>query len=148
MFIFFGLVAVPGTYYLQSNILFDINSILIGSSIGFMAVAILCINNIRDIQSDSKVGKKTLAVRFGANKITILYDIMILASYLSITILIFKEEIYTQSGMFLLFLSFPIAIQLMIDIHQTNGKELNFILARTALLIRIFSILLIIGILL
>ena len=148
VFIFFGLVAVPGTYYLQSNILFDINSILIGSSIGFMAVAILCVNNIRDIQSDSKVGKKTLAVRFGANKITILYDIMILASYLSIIILIFKEGIYNQSGMFLLFLSFPIAIKLMIDIHQTSGKELNFILARTALLIRIFSILLIIGILL
>ena len=60
----------------------------------------------------------------------------------------FKEGIYNQSGMFLLFLSFPIAIKLMIDIHQTSGKELNFILSRTALLIRLFSILLIIGILL
>ena len=148
VFIFFGLIAVPGTYYLQSNILFDINSILIGSSIGFLAVAVLCVNNIRDVQSDSKVGKKTLVVRFGVNKITILYDIMIISSYLSILILIFKQDFYNQIGILLLFLSLPIAVKLIIDIHKTSGKELNLILYRTAILIRTFSILLLIGILL
>ena len=148
VFIFFGLIATPGTYYLQSNILFDINSILIGSSVGFLAVAVLCVNNIRDIQSDSKVGKKTLVVRFGVQKITILYDIMILCSYLSILTFIFIDRIYNNLGIFLLFLSLPIAIKLIIDIHQTSGKGLNLILFRTAVLIRTFSILLMIGILL
>ncbi len=147
VFIFFGLIAVPGTYYLQSNILFDFNSILIGSSIGFMAVAILCVNNIRDIESDNRVGKKTLAVRFGSTRITLLYDIMILSSYLSIVVFILKEGIYNESGFFLLFLSLPVAIKLIFDIHKSTGSELNFILIRTALLVRIFSILLIIGML-
>jgi len=148
VFIFFGLVAVPGTYYLQNNILFDFDSMLIGSSVGFIAVAILCVNNIRDIDSDAKVGKKTLAVRFGKNKITILYDIMLLSAYLSILILISKEDFYNQIGLFLLFLSFPVALKLIFDIHQKNGEALNLILARTAILLRTFSFLLIIGILL
>ena len=148
VFIFFGLIAVPGTYFLQTNILFDINSILIGSSIGFLAVAVLCVNNIRDIESDSKVGKKTLAVRFGVNAITIFYDIMIICAYLSILIFMFMEGFLDQLGMFLLFLSLPIAIKLIVDIHKSSGQQLNVILFRTAILIRTFSILLIIGILL
>jgi 1,4-dihydroxy-2-naphthoate octaprenyltransferase len=147
VFIFFGLIAVPGTYYLQSNELFDINSILVGASIGFLAVAVLCVNNIRDVESDRKVNKKTLVVRFGINKITILYDIMIISSYLSILIFIFRDGIYNHLGVLLLLLSLPIAIKLIIDIHKMSGKELNLILYRTALLIRVFSILLIIGIL-
>ena len=147
VFIFFGLIAVPGTYYLQNNILFDIDSILIGSSIGFIAVAILCVNNIRDIASDIKVGKKTLAVRFGKNKVTILYDTMLLGAYLSILIFVFKEGFYNQIEFSLLFLSFPVAIKLIFDIHQKSGKELNLILVRTAILLRTFSFLLIIGLL-
>lgn len=147
VFIFFGLVAVPGTYYLQNKILFDIDSMLIGSSIGFIAVAILCVNNIRDIDSDVKVGKKTLAVRFGKNKIILLYDAMLLCAYLSILILIFKEGFYNQIEFLLLFLSFPISIKLIFDIHQRSGKELNLILGRTAILLRTFSFLLIIGLL-
>jgi len=148
VFIFFGLIAVPGTYYLQTNILFNINSIVIGSSVGFLAVAVLCVNNIRDIESDSKVGKKTLAVRFGISIITIVYDIMILSAYLSILTFIFIEGFLNQLGMFLLFLSLPIAIKLIVDIHKSSGQQLNLILFRTAILIRTFSILLIIGILL
>ena len=147
VFIFFGLIAVPGTYYLQSNELFDINSILVGASIGFLAVAVLCVNNIRDVESDRKVNKKTLVVRFGINNITILYDIMIISSYLSILIFIFRDGIYNHLGILLLLLSLPIAIKLIIDIHKMTGKELNLILYRTVLLIRTFSILLIIGIL-
>ena len=147
VFIFFGLIAVPGTYYLQSNELFNINSILVGASIGFLAVAVLCVNNIRDVESDRKVNKKTLVVRFGINNITILYDIMIISSYLSILIFIFRDGIYNHLGVLLLLLSLPIAIKLIIDIHKMTGKELNLILYRTALLIRTFSILLIIGIL-
>lgn len=147
VFIFFGLIAVPGTYYLQSNELFNFSSILVGASIGCLAVAVLCVNNIRDVESDRKVNKKTLVVRFGINKITLLYDIMIISSYLSILIFIFRDGIYNHLGVLLLLLSLPIAIKLIIDIHKMTGKELNVILYRTALLIRTFSILLIIGIL-
>ncbi len=148
VFIFFGLIAVPGTYYLQSGILFDIDSIIIGSSIGFIAVAILCVNNIRDINSDYKAGKKTLAVRFGVFPIIIMYDLMITFAYVCILILLNRPVFYWDLDLCLLLLSIPIAIKLMIDIHIKDGKELNVVLIGTSNFMRIFFLLLILGILL
>ncbi len=62
--VFFGPVAVAGTYYVQS---FEINLavILAGLAPGLISTAILTVNNLRDIETDKKAGKKTLAVRFG-----------------------------------------------------------------------------------
>ena len=148
VFIFFGLIAVPGTYYLQSGVLFDIDSIIIGSSIGFISVAILCVNNIRDVQSDYKVGKKTLAVRFGIYPVIIMYDLMIIFAYLCILVLLNRPTFYWDLDLCLLFLSVPIAIKLMIDIHIKNGKALNAVLIGTSSFMRIFFLLLILGILL
>ena len=148
VFIFFGLIATPGTYYLQSNILFDINAILIGSAIGFLAVAILCVNNIRDINSDRKAGKKTLAVRFGFKPIIILYDLMIILSYVSIGILFFSKNFVWNFSLFLLALTIPMAINLLIDIHRKKDKELNSVLIKTIIFMRLFSFILIIGIIL
>ncbi len=148
VFIFFGLIAVPGTYYLQSGVLFDVDSILIGSSIGFIAVAILCVNNIRDIHSDRNVGKKTLAVRFGHYPIIIMYDLMIFLPYLCVLALFNRSTFYWDLDLFLSFLSLPIAIKLIIDIHTKHGKELNSILIATSNFMRVFFILLMLGILL
>tara|TARA_B110000014_G_scaffold214486_1_gene167712 strand:+ start:1372 stop:2256 length:885 start_codon:yes stop_codon:yes gene_type:complete len=148
VFIFFGLIAVPGTYYLQSGVLFDIDSIIIGSSIGFISVAILCANNIRDVQSDSKVGKKTLAVRFGIYPVIIMYDLMIIFAYLCILVLLSRPAFYWDLDLCLLFLSIPIAIKLMIDIHIKHGEALNTVLIGTSNFMRTFFLLLILGILL
>lgn len=64
VYIFFGLVGVIGTYYLQ-NQNFNWWHLLPASSVGFLAVAVLNINNLRDIESDTRAGKKTIPVRFG-----------------------------------------------------------------------------------
>ena len=147
VFLFFGLFAVPGTYYLQTNILFDFNSILIGSSIGCIAVAILCVNNIRDVNTDKKVGKKTLAVRFGAFPVIILFDTMILLSYFFIIILFLSWS--SQSyALYLQILSIPVSIKLIIDIHNKNGRELNDVLKNVSYFYEFFSLLLILGIIL
>ena len=147
VFLFFGLLAVPGTYYLQTNILFDFNSILIGSSIGCIAVAILCVNNIRDVNTDKKVGKKTLAVRFGAFPVIILFDTMILLSYFFIIILFLSWS--SQSyALYLQILSIPVSIKLIIDIHNKNGRELNDVLKNVCYFYEIFALLLILGIIL
>ena len=150
VFIFFGLIAVPGTYYLQSGILFSKESILIGSAIGFIAVAILCINNIRDIESDKKAGKKTVAVRFGRKAIILLYDLMIVFPYICISILFFNKNglFFFDLTLCLLLLSVPVAISLIIDIHNKHNKELNNILIRTALFMRMYFMLLMVGIVL
>lgn len=63
-FVFFGPVAVMGTTYLQSHV-FDLPTFIIGCGVGFISALILAINNLRDIHSDAKTTKKTLAVIFG-----------------------------------------------------------------------------------
>lgn len=63
-FIFFGPVAVMGSSYLQSHV-FDLPTLVIGCGVGFISALILAINNLRDIHSDAKTTKKTLAVVFG-----------------------------------------------------------------------------------
>lgn len=63
-YIFFGPIATMGTHYLQSHV-FDLSTFLIGSGVGMISFSILAINNLRDIKSDSKTKKRTLAVRFG-----------------------------------------------------------------------------------
>lgn len=71
VFVFFGWVATYGTAFIQIG-QFDLNAILGGSAAGFFASAVLMVNNIRDIETDAKVGKRTLAVKVGlkaANRI-------------------------------------------------------------------------------
>lgn len=63
-FIFFGVVAVNGTYYLQTHLL-NLNVVFLSIGPGAISACILAINNLRDIKSDSASHKKTIAVRFG-----------------------------------------------------------------------------------
>lgn len=64
VFIFFGLVGVIGSYYLQTKSI-DWNIILPSSACGFFAVGVLTVNNIRDIESDKIAGKQSIPVRIG-----------------------------------------------------------------------------------
>ena len=73
---------------------------------------------------------------------------MIVCSYLSVLFLFFDLRFKDKFELLLIFLSLPISVKLIYDIHRFKGKELNIILARTALLIRLFSFLLLLGIIL
>ena len=64
VFVFFGLVAVGGTYWVQV-LAFGPEVLLAGAGMGAMATAILVVNNLRDIETDARAGKRTLAVRIG-----------------------------------------------------------------------------------
>jgi 1,4-dihydroxy-2-naphthoate octaprenyltransferase len=81
VFIFFGLVATVGTYYVQTEKITG-SAILAGTIVGFLACAILVINNIRDRALDSEVGKKTLAVRLGDQKSRFLYSVLIVSPFI------------------------------------------------------------------
>ncbi|PHM39540.1 1,4-dihydroxy-2-naphthoate polyprenyltransferase [Xenorhabdus mauleonii] len=65
--IFFGWLSVLGTYYLQAHS-FSLSTALPATACGLLSVAVLNINNLRDIESDRKNGKNTLAVRLGGKK--------------------------------------------------------------------------------
>jgi 1,4-dihydroxy-2-naphthoate octaprenyltransferase len=64
VFVFFGLIAVGGTYYVQTGTLAP-DALLAGAGVGALSTAILVVNNLRDIESDARAGRRTLAVRLG-----------------------------------------------------------------------------------
>ena len=92
--------------------------------------------------------KKTLAVRFGFYSIIIMYDFMIILAYICILALLIRPTFYFDLSLCLLFLSIPIAVKLMIDIHSKKKEDLNSVLMGTSNFMRIFFLLLILGILL
>ena len=78
VFIFFGLVATYGTAYIQIQG-FDLNALLGSIAAGFFASAVLMVNNIRDIDTDVKASKRTLALKLGKKKAKALYYVMLWA---------------------------------------------------------------------
>jgi 1,4-dihydroxy-2-naphthoate octaprenyltransferase len=64
VFLFFGLAAVAGTYYVQAG-RWSLESVWLGAGPGALATAILAVNNLRDIETDARAGKRTLAVMLG-----------------------------------------------------------------------------------
>lgn len=140
--IFFGPVAVGGTYYVQT---LDINmSVLIaGVAPGLFSTAILTVNNLRDIDSDKKAGKKTLAVRFGKSFARTEYLLStIIASLIPIGLyLITGQHLYSIAAVLVIFFSIPAIKKVFI----LEGKILNEVLATTGKLLLIYSLLFSLG---
>jgi len=86
VFIFFGLVATMGTTYVQAGLVND-ESIFGAVGIGFISCAVLVVNNIRDIPTDTQAGKKTLAVRMGARASAVLFCVLLLLPFGIVTYL-------------------------------------------------------------
>ena len=80
VFVFFGLVAVNGSYYVQVEDL-QASPVLLSIPIGLLSAAILVVNNVRDVDTDRRAGKRTLAVRIGRERSRDLYVAMIAAAY-------------------------------------------------------------------
>jgi 1,4-dihydroxy-2-naphthoate octaprenyltransferase len=79
VFVFFGLVAVLGTTYVQTETL-ELPALYAAVGIGALACAILVVNNLRDIPTDRVAGKRTLAVRLGEERTRGLYALLVLAA--------------------------------------------------------------------
>ncbi|WP_025820000.1 1,4-dihydroxy-2-naphthoate polyprenyltransferase [Shewanella marina] len=142
-FVFFGLVAVVGSYYLQAATT-DIDAWLLGSAIGFFNAAIMLVNNTRDIATDTKAGKKTLAVRIGEPQAKMLYQAFV---YLPYVLLIggFLMGVLPGAPVLLAGLSLLIARKLAVLFSEQSGQALNPILGQTAKLTMIFSLLFSVG---
>lgn len=81
VFVFFGLIAVGGTYYVQ-GLAWPADAWLAGTGLGALSTAILVVNNLRDIETDTKAGKRTLAVRIGVRATRFQYLGMLLVAAL------------------------------------------------------------------
>ena len=143
VFIFFGLVAVAGTYYVQAG---EVTGAVLAASIpvGLTVTAILVVNNVRDIDTDRAARKFTLAVYLGRRLARYQYVLIVLGAYAAAAALFLLGSF---SGWTLLsWLSIPAAIgPMMAVLTRVEGPPLNAALKATARLHFIFAILLAIG---
>lgn len=129
VFIFFGPVAVCCTYYVQAG-RFSSLSLLASLVPGLLITAIMVINNLRDIPTDAKSGKNTLAVRLGRKRTVWFYRLLLLLWYV---IPLYLLATGVGGAMLLLALvSAPMAFVLFREVGLAVGGELNQTLARTA----------------
>ena len=146
VFLFFGLVAVSGTYYVQALMLTPA-VVMAAFPAGTLTTAILVVNNLRDIDTDGRTGKRTLAVMIGPEATRLEYAWFLVAAYA--TPLLFWLLKWSSAWVLLPLLTLPLAARLVRAIYGTiEGAALNKALAGTANLDLVFSLLFALGLLL
>jgi 1,4-dihydroxy-2-naphthoate octaprenyltransferase len=145
VFIFFGIIAVMGTYYVNA-LEWSEASFWASLAVGALSTNILVINNLRDIEQDGPAGKKTLGVLFGENVLRWEYLLMLLLA-LAIPPHFFFQLDYT-GWIFLPYLTLPFAGFLLYKVwFEENKAILNNTLENTAQFMVLFGILFSVGIL-
>jgi 1,4-dihydroxy-2-naphthoate octaprenyltransferase len=146
VFLFFGIVAVAGSFFVQVRHL-DWEAFALAVPVGLLAAAILVVNNVRDIETDRRAGKRTLAVRLGRQRTRALFAAMVYAAYLLAPITWLFGPL---SGWLLLpWLTLPFGAAVVRTVrNHTDGPSLNAALARTGMLQLAFCMLLSAGLLL
>lgn len=139
-FLFFGVVAVLGTYYLQAG---QFTPVALVTSLpnALFATCIIVVNNLRDIDTDRAAGKRTLAVRIGDPATRVEYSAMLAIAYLAPPAMAALGMLAGWAWL-IPWASAPMALILARDLWNTpRGPVLNPILGRTAQLNLIFSVL-------
>ena len=145
VFLFFGLVAVNGSYFVQVERL-DWLPLALSLPVGFLATAILVVNNVRDIDTDRRTGKRTLAVRLGRGRARGLYAGLLLATYVALPVGLLAAD--GPAWGLLALASLPLAARPVLAVRtRTDGPALNAALAATGALLAAFSLLLTVGLL-
>jgi 1,4-dihydroxy-2-naphthoate octaprenyltransferase len=146
VFLFFGIVAVAGSYYVQTEKLIW-EAFALAVPVGLLAAAILEVNNIRDIETDRRAGKRTLAVRLGRHRARNLYAGTVYVAFLTAPLSWILGSL--SAWLFLPWVLLPVAASIVRTVrNHTDGPSLNEALARTGLLQLLFCILLSAGLLL
>ncbi|HVY97727.1 MAG TPA: 1,4-dihydroxy-2-naphthoate polyprenyltransferase [Solirubrobacterales bacterium] len=145
VFLFFGLVAVNGSYYVQVE---QLDALPLGLSIavGFLATAILVVNNVRDLETDRRAGKMTLAVRMGRANAVNLYRLLVLGAFALLPISLAAGE---ASWLPLIgLLALPMTVRpIRVMSSRTDGPALNATLAATGGILAVYSVLVSLGLL-
>jgi 1,4-dihydroxy-2-naphthoate polyprenyltransferase len=145
VFIFFGIAAVTGTYFVQSGSV-SLIAWLMSLPVGFIIMGILVVNNLRDIDADKLAGKNTLAARFGSGFAKSEYLFLLVSAYL--VIFVFCSFNLLPWWSMLTWLSLPLAFQTTQIVFSQKGKPLNKALAQTGQLALLVSLLFLFSILL
>jgi 1,4-dihydroxy-2-naphthoate octaprenyltransferase len=139
VFVFFGLVATAGSWFLQTGRL-SWAAAVAGAMVGAFAAAVLVVNNYRDVESDRRSGKMTLAVRIGYARTRFEFALLVLVPFAALPLLAWLTG--TGARMLLPLAAVPIAARLVWDLARAPiGPGLNLLLKRTARLELVFGIL-------
>jgi 1,4-dihydroxy-2-naphthoate octaprenyltransferase len=145
VFVFFGLVAVPGTFYVQA-LAVSPAAWWAAVPVGAIGTALLVVNNLRDETTDTKAGKRTLVVRLGSTAGKAEYVVLLLAAYA--TPLAMWALGLAGPWVLLTVLSVPVAVAPLKRVLGAKGAELNPALGGTARLQLVFGVLFSVGLLL
>jgi len=144
VFLFFGVVAVAGSYFVQVQHL-PWQAFGCAVPVGLLASAILVVNNVRDIDTDRRAGKRTLAVRLGRERTRGLYTAMLTGAFLSAPAL---WALGMSPWLLLSWVVLPLAVGLIRTVRtRVDGPSLNGALAKTGMLQLVFCLLFSAGIL-
>jgi len=145
VFIFFGLIAVTGTYYVQAGAVgrgphVSGEAIAAAVPVGLLVTAILVVNNVRDIETDRAAGKRTLAVRLGRRASRVQYALLVATAY-AVPLLLWLAHV-TSWTFWLPWLTAPLAYQLIRTVStHADGPTLNRALKGTGRLNLLFGLL-------
>lgn len=142
-FLFFGLAAVAGTYYLAAPWL-DFSVLLPASAMGFLSNAVLNINNMRDYENDKASGKNSFVVKLGLRRAFIYHCLLIGGAFVCLTVFLILKRVPVHSYAF--WLLSPLFIKDLVAIKKTDPEALDPFLgrqvARSFLLVLTYGILL------
>lgn len=146
VFIFFGVVAVTGTAYLQAGA-WSAMALAASVPVGLLVTSIIVVNNLRDLPTDRGVGKRTVAVRLGDPLTRTQYALFIAFAYLAVTVLAFSAP--ERRWLLLPWLTIPLGVRLVQRVGGgVAGRDLNPVLVRTGQLLLVFGVLLAAGLML
>jgi 1,4-dihydroxy-2-naphthoate octaprenyltransferase len=146
VFLFFGIVAVTGSYFVQAERL-TWEAFALAVPVGMLAAAILVVNNVRDLETDRRAGKRTLAVRLGPARARRLYAALVLGAFALAPLPWLLGSL--SAWLLLPWAALPLAPTLVRTVaERSDGPSLNAALAKTGLLQLAFCALLSLGVLL
>lgn len=146
VFLFFGILPVAGTYFLNSHQL-SAEIFLPALSIGFFSTGVLNLNNMRDIENDRNSGKNTVVVRMGSSRSKTYHSWLILTGLLTSVVFVVLNGKSTLHWLFLL--SFPLFLKDLIQISKiTSPRKFDPFLKKLSLATLLFTVLFGLGIIL
>lgn len=127
VFLFFGLMGVMGTYYMHSGSILPAEVFLLGITLGSFSTAVLHLNNMRDIENDRQMGKRTIAVSLGISRSKSYHAFLLLLGWSSLIVYLYRsgDSLNELSAWWILFLPLIDHVRHWLLVRKAEGRSLD-----------------------